>query len=368
MTSTLRFRGWLLAIALAQAALLAGSFGCGGGSSKVSETHVGREETYRTGNFDYDEFFEDVTALQASAKNASEDEKTARAPLSRELGITEGSLDRVLEDLKTKADELAQSKNRIHLVVDNVDDKGLPLPGKTVAVTPTAAKGKFVTKDAAEFANALQQTAKMEGQVWEKYGPLPDKGRRLSEKADALRGSVPADFASAPKAKRDEVLRELEAAKLICNEIAQRCGEVVGTATKFLKQGGDALNAAATAEIKQAPPPPSKTTKGKGTKSTAKPSAEKPAPEKPQLPEKPQPPEKSAEPHEKPAPPEKSAPPEKPAAAAKPAAKPAPAEKAPAAAKPKETPKAATKPAPARAAPRPSEKPAPAEGAGDFNP
>ena len=46
----------------------------------VGETHVGQEELYKTGNFTYDEFFEDVYGLQGSSKEAVDDEKTARVP------------------------------------------------------------------------------------------------------------------------------------------------------------------------------------------------------------------------------------------------------------------------------------------------
>ena len=41
-------------------------------ASNVGETHVGQDELYRTGNFNYDEFFEDINALQGSSKSAVE--------------------------------------------------------------------------------------------------------------------------------------------------------------------------------------------------------------------------------------------------------------------------------------------------------
>jgi hypothetical protein len=269
-------RKLVVSLAVVGASLLPALVGCGG-AVNVGETHVGKEELYKTGNFNYDEFFEDVNGLQASSKKAVDDEKAARVPLGQALGVGETSMDRLLEVLKDKADEFAQSKNRVHLAFDGLDDQAKPAAGKQIAVTPTAAKGRAIPKEATEFAAALEQTAKGEGQVWEKYGPMPDKGRHLVERADTLQGTVATEFESANKDKREEVYRELKAAKSVAAEIADRCDKVAGSATKFFKQGSDVLTAAANAEIK----PPVKGQKGKAGKGAATPSKPKDAPEKP---------------------------------------------------------------------------------------
>src|SRR5580765_5008863 len=103
-------RQLVVSLALASASFLPAIVGCGG-SVNVNETHVGKEELFKTGNFTYDEFFEDVNGLQGSSKKAVDDEKTARVALGLALGTGETSMDRILELLKDKADELAQSKN-----------------------------------------------------------------------------------------------------------------------------------------------------------------------------------------------------------------------------------------------------------------
>ncbi|HKQ68327.1 MAG TPA: hypothetical protein VJT73_03270, partial [Polyangiaceae bacterium] len=280
----MRWRQLAVCLAWAAAASLPLSWvmGCGAGAVNVAETHVGKEELYRTGNFNYDEFFEDVHVLQGSAKNAAADEKAARAPLGQALGVGETSLDRLLDVLKEKADELAQSKSRVHLVFEGLDEQAKPLAGKQIGVTAAAAKGKAVPKEATELAAALEQTARGEGQVWEKYAPAPDKGRRLAEKADALSASIGVEFASTSKEKREEVEREVKAAKKVVEQISEQCDRVVGSATRLLKQSGEILVAAANAEVK--PPTP----KGKPGKPTTKPREEskgegpqKPAPAKP---------------------------------------------------------------------------------------
>jgi hypothetical protein len=308
----MRVEKWLTWMAFAAAsALPLFTGGCGGSSVNVSDTHVGRGEVYHTGNFNYDEFFDDVYGYQGSAKNAGEEEKAARVPLGQALGIGEPSMERMLDVLKEKAEDFAQGKNRVHFAFDGVDGEGKPLAGKQITVSATAAKGRAVPKDATELAQGLEQTAQKEGQVWEKFGPFSDKGKRLAEKADSLLGSLDTEFATTRKEKREEIANELKAAKQVSEEAGERCEKVVGAATKFLKQSVEVVTAAANAEVKPA--------KGKGKGGKAAPSGKPKEKEKDKEKEK-----------------EKDAP--KPKAAA-----------------------AADKPAPPPKAP-------PAEGGGDFNP
>jgi hypothetical protein len=243
----------------------------------MGETHVGKEELYKTGNFDFDEFFEDVYGLQGSAKAIVGDEKAARAPLGQALGVGETSIDRMLEVLRDKADEYAQGKNRVHFAVEGTDDQGKPLAGKQIEVTPSAAKGRPVPKDAADLAAALQQMAQKEGQVWEKYGPLPDRSKRLAEKADALRATIDKELASLSKDKRAEVERELKAAKLVSEQIGELSDKVVANAVKFIKKSNELLTVAANAEIK----PPEKAAKGAKGKPASATVPPKEAPGKP---------------------------------------------------------------------------------------
>jgi hypothetical protein len=121
--------------------------------------------------------------------------------------------------------------------------------------------------------------------VWEKYGPLPDRSKRLVEKADALLGTLEKEFATLAREKRDEIQRELKAAKVVSEQIGELSDKVVANSLKFIKQGGELLTAAANAEIK----PPEKGAKGKGkaptpaaaTKPKEAPAKPKEAPAKP---------------------------------------------------------------------------------------
>jgi hypothetical protein len=253
-----------------------------GGSANRAVTSVAQEELFRTGNFNYDEFFEDVYGLQASAHRADEDDKAARAPLARALGIGDVPLERLLASLQAVVDGQAQGKARVHFRIDGVDEQGIPLPGRAIIVTAAATKARALPKDAAELTLAIAQTAKAEGQVWEKYGPLPDKGRRLTEKAAALEPDVSGTFASEPKAKREQIERELSAAKSVAAEIAARTDKVSKAASTFLKRTNELFVAAASAEVK---PPPKAPPKGKSTAPAVGPAKahddSKPVPAKP---------------------------------------------------------------------------------------
>jgi len=297
----MRVEKWVTWMAVVAASLLVGA--CGGESVNVRDTHVGREEAYHTGNFNYDEFFDDVYGLQGSAKNAADEEKAARVPLGQALGTGETSIDRMLEVLKEKADDFAQSKNRVHLAFDGMDGEGKPLAGKQITVTATAAKGRAVPNEATDFAEALEQTAQKEGQVWEKYEPVSQKSKKLGERADSLLGSLDTEFATSKKEKREEIQRELKAAKQVSEDIGDRCEKIVAGATKFLKQSGEVVTAAANAEIK----PPAKASKGKAGKSPPAGKSKDKDKDKDKEPPKPKEPPKAAA-AEKHAPPPKAPP------------------------------------------------------------
>jgi hypothetical protein len=248
------------------------------GSTRRVDTHVGHEELYRSGNFDYDDFFEDVNSLQLGSKNAEADERGARAPLGVALGLGETSVDRLLDALRARAQELSAGKARVHLSLEGLDEEGRPLAGQAPSVATSAAK-RPVSKDATQLARALGQTAQGEAQVWEKYASLPEKGRRLAGRAKELEASLDRDFMGASRAKREQVERELAAATAVSNEIADTCDKVVVTATRFLKEGREILVASASAQAPQpAASPPRGGAKPSGKSKGARGSKPSPAP------------------------------------------------------------------------------------------
>ena len=89
--------------------------------------------------------------------------------------------------LKDKADELAQSKNRVHFAFEGLDEQGKPARGQADHGRAAAAKGRAVPKEATDLAAASSRPPRAEGQVWEKYGPMPDKAKHLGERGDTLK-------------------------------------------------------------------------------------------------------------------------------------------------------------------------------------
>jgi hypothetical protein len=242
---------WKLSRGAARAMVMAGLFGLAScaASLNVGETHVGKQELYKTGNLDYDEFFEDVYNLQQKAKSIDSDEKKARAPLGQHFGAPDAPVPDLVHKLKGRAEDLAQGKGKVHFALEGLDEQGQPLAGKSIEVR-SASKGRALPRDAVELASAIEDTARAEGQLWEKYGPVAEKSHRMNDRVQVLHEQVDKDYVS--KEKRQEVRRELGAAKVVVGEIGGRADKVVASALQFLHETGDAFTAAA--EVKAAEP------------------------------------------------------------------------------------------------------------------
>jgi hypothetical protein len=255
-----------------------------GGSAKMSETHVARNEPFHTGNVDYDDFFEDVSTLRTSSANAVEEEKKARAPLAQALGVGDAPVDKLLDTFRSKAEELANGKSHIHFFFVGLDDQGHAIAGKRISFVPISAAKQAIPPDAPRIASAMEQSAQRESQVWETYSLVPEKGHRLEAKAGTLRSSVATDFPQMSKGKRDEVERELAAAQQLSQQMAQEGEQVVSTSLRFLKESFQIAVAAATTDTKAPPPPAQRITKSKtlrGDHAAPDRGAQRPAPPAP---------------------------------------------------------------------------------------
>src|SRR4051794_12387670 len=91
--------------------VLLGACGPKGGTT---ETHVARQDLYKTSNFTYDEFFEDVFNLQKESTKAVQSEKQARSPLIEKTegggAAAEGPIDPLVDLVKHRAEQLASDK------------------------------------------------------------------------------------------------------------------------------------------------------------------------------------------------------------------------------------------------------------------
>jgi hypothetical protein len=316
------------------AAVAIGLAACGGGAHGPG-ARVAHAELYKTGNGQFDEFFEDLYDLQQRTASAAQEERNARGPLMQLFGVEETPA--ILQKLKAKVDELGQGKQKVKLEMDGLDEQGKPQAGKLVTVR-VGGRGK-ASKDAAELAATLDASVKAEGAVWEKFSPLADKSRRMLDKANALSPQIDQSFES--KEKRDEVRAELDASKRVLSQMALQLDKTVMASVQVLKGTAESLSAAASSEPKK--DKDKDKDKAKDKKPTASPPPGKPAKEARET-------KPAKEPGET-----KAAP----AAAAKAPAAPAPAAPAKAPAAP-----APAAPAPAAPAPAPASPPP----ATDFNP
>ena len=216
---------------------------------QVAETHVSRGELFRTGNVAFDEFFEDVNALQKDTKTIKEEEGKAVAGVGKLLNLSSPTAASVFVAAKEKARQLAESKkNKAFLKLEGIDDQGRPQPGKQITVTAFALKGLPVNKDAQDLAAALDGASKAEGQLSERVFPLADKAKRRTSEADKLRALVETEFSSSNK--RAEVERELDDAKKALADIAKLTEEASASASGFLRDSRQAFALLAEAKTK----------------------------------------------------------------------------------------------------------------------
>jgi hypothetical protein len=148
--------------------------------------------------------------------------------------------------------------------------------------------------DDATFSSTLAAALQSEASVARKQDGVATRASALSARADDLLTTVDRDFTS--RKARDEVARELNAAKLILHAAALRTRTVANDADAFVKAASAARQAAPRAEpVAAAPPKDRKRARGKTPRPSAdvarpsRPAAEAPRPARP-APEVPPPP------------------------------------------------------------------------------
>jgi len=256
-------------------------------------------QVYQSFNPAYDELFQEVHELDVQATGAFEHEAKARAPLEQALGARATTPEHLADLARTRAKKASQEGAPVHLSVERTAPvKEGDKSDKSLVVTFSVPDEAAVPANEREFVKALEQSARAEAEIVNKYDPISARARKLQVRLAELSVSVNQDF-TVPS-RRDEVVRELGASKAVLDGIADRTQKVSTNATAFLKQITEALDPAALASEKPSP-----------AKSHAKPrrAAAAPArPEKIEKPEKLEKPEKpaaaSASPPPKPEPPQ----------------------------------------------------------------
>jgi hypothetical protein len=272
----------------------------------AGETRTAQGKVYHSDNPTYDAYFDGVHAVHSQTAEAFDEEAKARAPLEQALGTRNTTPERLVELTKQRL-KAGREGAPVHLAVNGIEPPKEGEPHKSVEVKLTVADEAAVPASQRELVKALEQSAKSEAEVLDKFGLVSTRAKNLLARHGQLVSSVNKDFTTS--SRRDEVVHELDASKPVLGEAAGRAEKVTIQARSFLKGMSDML-----AGVEAAPPKDEKAAeKAAHGKPAAKPknggTAPKPAPAAPppKPAHKPPPPETPrAEPAPKPAPPPKA--------------------------------------------------------------
>jgi hypothetical protein len=219
----------------------------------AGETRVGQGKVYQSDNPTYDEFFEDVHAVQAQTTDAPDEEAKARAPLEEALGTRHTTPERLVELTKLRVTAKGgRDGPPIHVEVTGLEslDKGGETP-KNVVVSVTVPDEAAIPSGQRGLVKALQESTKSEAGIVDKFAPMSAKAKRLLVRREQLAASANRDFSTA--SRRDEVLHELEASKSALSAAADRAEKASSSARAMLKGMAEALPAhpEAVARIKE---------------------------------------------------------------------------------------------------------------------
>jgi hypothetical protein len=262
---------------------------------KAGETRVGQGKAYQSDNRTYDEFFEDVHAVEVRTAAALDEEAKARAPLEHALGTRSTTPERLVELTKARVKK-GREEAPLHFVVSGLDaDKE---GEKKVLATVTVPDEASIPSSQRDLVKALEESAKSEAEIAAELGPVAMKARRLSARQGQLVKSVSRDFTT--PSRRDEVSHELGASKVILDGASERAERASNNARSFLKGMASAF-----------PPfsdttPASKDDKPNSNKSSEKPKRSSPRPTPPKTAKTPPAQAPRPEPIPTPAPPAKA--------------------------------------------------------------
>jgi hypothetical protein len=104
--------------------------------------------------------------------------------------------------------------------------------------------------------DAIEKTMKSSLDVSKRLGELSKQAAELETKRATLAAECETAFAREPGARRDEVMRELEAASGVLAEAGERGNKQAGRAAKFVLDLAQAVETSTGAERKSAPGQP----------------------------------------------------------------------------------------------------------------
>jgi hypothetical protein len=257
--------------------LLASLFVCGGlalgafGCAAATTTHVERGELFAAGVAEYDELFAAVHALHDDAQRARFEAEGARAELVRTLDV----------DNKTDASAtVLAAKKRAEALRDKAVLLHVQLAPQPKLVASPEGKASEAELDA--LVKAVEGAVKSSLEVSERLGALSERAAELESKRLDLAARGPMALADLPKARQDEVLAELAAAKDLLRDDGQQLALSAGEASRFVLNLARALETGAAQAPAPEPTKPARAKPGRGAPGRgAAPARPAPAPTKP---------------------------------------------------------------------------------------
>lgn len=206
--------------ARARRVTLALGLALGLGACFHATTHVERGETFTTGQPSYDEFFASVHDLHERAEGAREAADLARAPLSRALGIDgTASPDVAVSAIQKRANELKDKHVLLHLQLT---------PEAKVVATGTT------DESVRDLVKAIEDSARASVQLSHDLGGAADGAAALEKTRADLDARSRTELHAMAPVKREEITRELDAAKGVIDDDRQTIALYAGTASKFV--------------------------------------------------------------------------------------------------------------------------------------
>jgi hypothetical protein len=199
------------------------------GCVRTEQTRIERGEVLATGQERFDQFFEDVLALQTESKTAALERRKAEARLREAIEVKQAGPDAAIEGARGKAKELKEQGWLLHLQltpgVHLVTSKAHARVPSSAALEPLSKGVEQSVRDALTLAGALSV-----------FGV---KAEALERRRLSLRGDASAAFADATK--RAAVEAELDASKELLERARAEGERQAGLASVWVIELASAL-------------------------------------------------------------------------------------------------------------------------------
>jgi hypothetical protein len=212
-------------------------------------------QTVKTGTASYDDFFKAVVDLHAEAKHAKDDELATHAPLISALGLeSKASAELTVSEAKQRSKKLRDGGLALHL----------ELTPETKVYTKKETRDATLLPTTKDLIKAVEDSTRSAIAFAQKTGTIATRAAELEKTRTDLRAQAPATFRADVQSKRDEIIKELDAASKVIAETTDLGNLYAGLSSKFVVDLAHAIESGSQAEAaadagkiaKDSAPPP----------------------------------------------------------------------------------------------------------------